>query len=633
VCQSCQCDENATCSVGSGSWDCTCGDGYIGSGWLCGTDTPETAIDCPGEDEVFVGQNEYYVICRTSGVTAENMPCSDIATVQNQSSCESDDCTATVTPTAGIEYYGEQQSTVTFSGNGLIGFPVPGEPDNVASVPSLTMAVYWDDLKPDAETGNFVYYAELSEELAFQWQGPHFSIPEGPNVGYDIRATVVTNPDREDAHAIRYCYVDTVEGSDEWDRGNSATIGINGSGSEAGTLYSYETPSAQEGTVLAFYYLPSMVGCSTLSAPENGSVEVATDPRYADEANYHCDQSYGLSGDTTRTCQLDGTWSGEAPTCVYVPPNYMFVTAEPHDGNLGGLEGADDICQTAADNANLEGTYLAFLSVTGTNNYERFGTTTGWYRADGRPFANDLLAATQGTMFYPPRVDENGDPVTATHIWTGTTTQNCGDWLKTEASQGRRGNLASINDWDSHGGGWDCDLTAPLICFSTGSTQTIGAEAPGTRLAFLSENRTTGTVGLEGLDDVCQTDFEDVHGLDTGRTFKAFIASGTSSAASRITDQVSSTWARPDGVLLGDTPADVLNWNLIAQLTVQPDGDYYGPAVWVGASTPTGAGHGDCGEWQGDDSGGDFGHSRFLAPFAWSEYACDSEFHLYCFED
>jgi len=41
---------------------------------------------------------------------------------------------------------------------------------------------------------------------------------------------------------------------------------------------------------------------------------------------------------------------------------FIFVTHTAYTGNLGGLEGADQKCQAAANNAGLDGTFLAWIS-------------------------------------------------------------------------------------------------------------------------------------------------------------------------------------------------------------------------------------------------------------------------------
>lgn len=58
------------------------------------------------------------------------------------------------------------------------------------------------------------------------------------------------------------------------------------------------------------------VTCSTgVSAPTNGTVS-ATSATYGNSVNYQCDSGYTLtSGSASRTCQADGTFSGNQPTC------------------------------------------------------------------------------------------------------------------------------------------------------------------------------------------------------------------------------------------------------------------------------------------------------------------------------
>ncbi|XP_064386426.1 latrophilin-like protein LAT-2 isoform X1 [Halichondria panicea] len=60
-----------------------------------------------------------------------------------------------------------------------------------------------------------------------------------------------------------------------------------------------------------------IVTCSILPAPTNGMVD---EPRntFGSNATYTCDTGYTLNGDTTRTCGNDGSWSGSEPTCNFV---------------------------------------------------------------------------------------------------------------------------------------------------------------------------------------------------------------------------------------------------------------------------------------------------------------------------
>ncbi|XP_064385048.1 sushi, von Willebrand factor type A, EGF and pentraxin domain-containing protein 1-like isoform X4 [Halichondria panicea] len=55
--------------------------------------------------------------------------------------------------------------------------------------------------------------------------------------------------------------------------------------------------------------------CPTLPPPINGRVSISGDRT----ATYTCSTGYTLSGSSTRTCQTNGAWSGTTPTCVQCP--------------------------------------------------------------------------------------------------------------------------------------------------------------------------------------------------------------------------------------------------------------------------------------------------------------------------
>ena len=58
------------------------------------------------------------------------------------------------------------------------------------------------------------------------------------------------------------------------------------------------------------------VDCGNLTAPANGSVTHTSGTTFGQTATYSCNTGYNLVGDSTRTCQATGQWSGSAPTCV-----------------------------------------------------------------------------------------------------------------------------------------------------------------------------------------------------------------------------------------------------------------------------------------------------------------------------
>ena len=62
---------------------------------------------------------------------------------------------------------------------------------------------------------------------------------------------------------------------------------------------------------LMFMYLGD---CSSLPNPDNGLISISGTTS-GSIATYSCDNGCTRRGSQTRTCQSDGTWSGNAPTC------------------------------------------------------------------------------------------------------------------------------------------------------------------------------------------------------------------------------------------------------------------------------------------------------------------------------
>ena len=101
-----------------------------------------------------------------------------------------------------------------------------------------------------------------------------------------------------------------------------------------------------------FVYIP-VIQCPDLSDTiENGKVLITPTARTVNStAEYSCDGGYKLDkGDTKRTCQAGGTWSGEAPECseseYYIPVVvYPFQCWQWVDG--GFMRYVDDVAQSA----------------------------------------------------------------------------------------------------------------------------------------------------------------------------------------------------------------------------------------------------------------------------------------------
>ena len=61
--------------------------------------------------------------------------------------------------------------------------------------------------------------------------------------------------------------------------------------------------------------ISTVVDCGSLTDPANGQVDLTSGTIFRQTATYSCNTGYNLVGDSTRTCQATGVWSGSAPTC------------------------------------------------------------------------------------------------------------------------------------------------------------------------------------------------------------------------------------------------------------------------------------------------------------------------------
>ena len=57
------------------------------------------------------------------------------------------------------------------------------------------------------------------------------------------------------------------------------------------------------------------MNCSTPTDQANGQVSHTAGTTFGQTAIYSCDTGYNLVGESTRTCQATGAWSGNEPIC------------------------------------------------------------------------------------------------------------------------------------------------------------------------------------------------------------------------------------------------------------------------------------------------------------------------------
>jgi hypothetical protein len=168
----------------------------------------------------------------------------------------------------------------------------------------------------------------------------------------------------------------------------------------------------------------------------------------------------------------DASTCGTGGTCL------VFLTSTVQSGNLGGLTGADAICQQRAQAARLPGVFKAWLSDAVQSPATRFVQSTGPYlRVDGVTVAANWAALTDGTLDAPITVAENGAVFNAPagRSWThtlangtagGVLNASCNNWTSNNnANNGDEGQVTATSDnWTDFASG-TCNNNFRLYCF------------------------------------------------------------------------------------------------------------------------------------------------------------------------
>ncbi|MBZ5709997.1 DUF4215 domain-containing protein [Nannocystis pusilla] len=161
----------------------------------------------------------------------------------------------------------------------------------------------------------------------------------------------------------------------------------------------------------------------------------------------------------------------------------VFVTSTQMDGDLGGLDGADKVCQQRAADAGIQGRFKAWVSTDTQSAGARLQHSTRQYkRLDGAVVADSWLDLTDGTLQNEIDVDENGESAAqmtgcgTCEVWTASKTNGDGDysddcngWGISAILQGRVGEC-SLKDarWTDGCGTLGCIMTARLYCLEQG---------------------------------------------------------------------------------------------------------------------------------------------------------------------
>jgi hypothetical protein len=188
---------------------------------------------------------------------------------------------------------------------------------------------------------------------------------------------------------------------------------------------------------------------------------------WLDSGNINSDGSLGWSGtsltEASHNFTIDVSYMGqsvcsdtiqvtiEQPVLTITHKN-IFVTSQRHDGNFGGITGADTFCQGLATSAGLSGTYLAWLSDTTTSPSARFAQANVPYRlVDGTTIANDWADLVDGSIQNPINLDEYGNAAPSSMVFTFTMTDGTAGVFQSTTTN-CYGDDCHCNNWTNSNG-------------------------------------------------------------------------------------------------------------------------------------------------------------------------------------
>lgn len=166
-----------------------------------------------------------------------------------------------------------------------------------------------------------------------------------------------------------------------------------------------------------------------------------------------------------------------AVKCGAGVPCKVFVSSSVHTAALGGLGGADTICQNLAAAAGLSGAFKAWLSDDSSEVLTRFATSTGPYQlVNGTTIATSFADLTDGTLLAPIGMTEAGGAFGgSSDVWTGTLANGkhfganftyCANWNGSFFDTGPAGLATSMTSTWTQAAGPACDgSVAHLYCF------------------------------------------------------------------------------------------------------------------------------------------------------------------------
>ncbi len=157
----------------------------------------------------------------------------------------------------------------------------------------------------------------------------------------------------------------------------------------------------------------------------------------------------------------------------------MFISSDNYSGDLGGLTGADQSCQSLADSSILNGTWKAWLSDSVTNVNVRFTHSNYPYILidETTKIADDWTSLTTSGLLSTINKNEKNKIVSNSNVWTNTDYDGlsvytnpvfvCNDWnIKNKRIMGVFGknNIYTTAQWTNFSLA-TCNTQRRLYCF------------------------------------------------------------------------------------------------------------------------------------------------------------------------
>jgi hypothetical protein len=329
--------------------------------------------------------------------------------------------------------------------------------------------------------------------------------------------------------------------------------------------------------------------------------------------------------DTIDASDLGSVDGNVATTDAPAVANLAFITSSLYSGNLGGIDGANALCNQSAMNAGLSGDFVAFLhSPAQTDPTTQLTGSSGWKNAAG-----DWIAETRAQLanieLINPLLTENKTSPPST--WSGSGGKSCNGW--TDASPLSAGRTKTWRAWgdanDGYGATSNCDGQFALACFERGHQATRVPPPLTKRLIFISRN-TWGPQpgGRVSADALCT---QEASNANRPGQFIALLPTDTEAAITRVND-AAAVFQRTNGeqFTLAPSPSTFLLED--ATGTLLPGSSSY---AWPGGDItklPTNG----CTSWQDTTPLGFIGFFKYLGNnySDRGDASCSRSFHVYC---